>query len=74
MYNFESVTVINGMNAQIAVASKEEKNVVEDMNQRIVHVADNSNNTRDRVNNKKVIENPFKISKLLQNITLGFHL
>lgn len=74
MYNFESVTVINGMNAQIAVASKEEKNVVEDMNQRIVHVADNSNNTRDRVNNKKVIENPFKISKLLHNITLGFHL
>jgi len=71
----EAVVVINELNTHIAMASKEESEVVEDMNKRIVHIADVSSKTLDNaINNKKLAGNLSEIGEKLRNYTANFHI
>ena len=70
-----SVAVINEMNAHIAAATKEESIVAEDMNQRIVHVADTSSKTRNNAtNNQQLAEQLSIVGSELSSDTARFQL
>ncbi|SQH77190.1 putative chemotaxis transducer [Shewanella benthica] len=69
----EAVVAINEMNAHIATASREQSCVAEEMNQRIVHVADASQKTRDNAsNNQELADNLSQMGEQLRNYTVGF--
>jgi len=69
----ESVIAINEMNTHIAYATKEESIVANDMNQRIVHVADTSYKTRiNATSNRELSEHLSQIGAVLQNDTVRF--
>ncbi|MGF1765557.1 methyl-accepting chemotaxis protein [Aliivibrio kagoshimensis] len=71
----QSVSVINDMNAQIATATKEESIVAEDMNQRIVHVAETSSKTKNNAtNNQLLAKNLAEVGKELNSYTVRFKL
>lgn len=70
-----SVAVINEMNAHIASATKEESIVAEDMNQRIVHVAETSSRTRNNAtNNQQLAEQLSIVGSELSSDTARFQL
>lgn len=67
------VSSINEMNAHIATASKEQSNVAEDMNQRLLQIADASQITRDNAaNNRELAEELSMMGKSLHNDTKHF--
>lgn len=67
------VTSINEMNAHIATASKEQSDVAEDMNQRLLQVADASQVTRDHaINNRELAEELSIMGQKLQEDTKHF--
>ncbi len=69
-----AVVAINEMNAHIAVASKEQNDVAEDMNQRIVHVADASHTTREHaINNRELADGLSAMGEKLSSETVSFH-
>lgn len=70
----EAVVAINEMNAHIATASKEQNEVAEDMNQRIVHVADASHTTREHAtNNRELADGLSAMGEKLSSETVSFH-
>ncbi len=70
----EAVVAINEMNAHIAAASKEQNEVAEDMNQRIVHVADASHTTREHAtNNRELADGLSTMGEKLSSETVSFH-
>ncbi|MCG7587349.1 methyl-accepting chemotaxis protein [Photobacterium sp. OFAV2-7] len=71
----EAVAAINEMNAHIATATREESDVADDMNQRIVHVADTSHKTRDNAtNNQQLADHLSEVGQQLSNYTERFHI
>lgn len=71
----EAVSAINEMNAHIAGATKEESEVADDMNKRIVHVADTSHKTRhNATNNQQLAEHLSAIGEELHEYTVRFHI
>lgn len=71
----EAVAAINEMNAHIASATREESEVADDMNKRIVHVADTSHKTRhDATNNQQLAEHLSAIGEELHEYTVRFHI
>ena len=71
----EAVEAINEMNAHIATATREESDVADDMNQRIVHVADTSHKTRDNAtNNQELADHLSDVGEQLSHYTERFHI
>lgn len=71
----EAVAAINEMNAHIATATREESVVADDMNQRIIHVADTSHKTRDNAtNNQELADHLSEVGEELRNYTVRFHI
>lgn len=71
----EAVVAINEMNAHIASATREESDVADDMNQRIVHVSDTSKSTRtNAANNRQLAEHLSEVGDVLREDTVKFTL
>ena len=69
----EAVIAINEMNAHIATASREQSDVAEDMNQRIVSVANASQTTRDSaINNRELADDLSAMGGKLRSDTGSF--
>ncbi len=69
----EVVSNINDMNAHIATASKEQSEVAEEMNQRLLHVAGVSQVTRDNASNNRELADQLSImGQSLQGDTKHF--
>lgn len=69
----EAVVAINEMNTHIATATKEESDVANDMNERIVHVADTSSKTRNNaLNNQELAEHLSQVGQVLRDDTIRF--
>ena len=69
----EVVSNINDMNAHIATASKEQSEVAEEMNQRLLQVADVSQVTRDHATNNRELADELSImGQSLQGDTKHF--
>lgn len=70
-----AVAAINEMNEYIATATREESEVANDINQRIVHVAETSRNTHlNATNNYKLAQHLFSTGEELRNYTANFHI
>lgn len=71
----DAVMAINEMNTHIASATKEESEVANDMNRRIVHVAETSNKTRtNAANNRELAGHLSQIGDTLRRETVRFTL
>ncbi len=69
----EAVVSINEMNAHIATASREQSQVAEDMNQRIVQVATVAQDTRSNaMNNRELAENLSSMGEQLRQEMASF--